>query len=164
MNGDIIGRTDLVPVPGLEFVYETTVDVATPVPIGSTTDGIRRIIPVRGEGRLQGPLIRGKLLSEAADWQVTRSDGVTVVDAMYAIRTDDGVVIQVRNRGLRRGPAEVLERIAQGEQVDPAEYYFRTVPEFIAPAGKYEWMNQSIFICTGARYADGVRLQAWRIT
>ncbi|UZX02872.1 DUF3237 domain-containing protein [Arthrobacter sp. CDRTa11] len=164
MNGDPIGRTDLVPVPGLEFVYETTVDVTAAVPVGQTTDGFRRIIPVRGEGRLQGPHIRGHLLAEAADWQVTRSDGVTVVDAMYAIRTDDGVVIQVRNRGLRRGPSDVLERIVQGENVDPAEYYFRTVPEFIAPAGKYEWLNQNIFICAGARYADGVRLQAWRIT
>ncbi len=150
--------------PGLEFVYEAEGQLGPPVAIGDTPDGTRRIIPIFSGGRVQGPLIRGQLMGNAADWQLTRSDGVTVADAIYALETDDGVIIQIRNRGLRHGPPEVMARLAAGEVVDPADYYFRTVPEFIAPAGKYDWMNRSIFVCAGARYAAGIKLWVWRVT
>ncbi|MFM2302366.1 MAG: hypothetical protein RLZZ84_2102 [Pseudomonadota bacterium] len=150
--------------PGLEFVYEATGELEPPVAIGETFDGTRRIIPIVGGGRVEGPLIQGKLIGNAADWQVTRSDGVTVADAIYALETDDGVVIQIRNRGLRHGPPDVMQRLASGQEVDPAEYYFRTVPEFIAPKGKYDWLNRSIFVCSGARYPLGIKLWVWRVT
>jgi hypothetical protein len=149
--------------PGLEFVYEATGDLEPPVTIGATYDGTRRIIPILGGGRVEGPRIKGKLIGNAADWQLTRPDGVTVADAIYALETDDGVVIQIRNRGLRHGPPEVMARLAAGEEVDPAAYYFRTVPEFIAPDGPYDWMNRSIFICSGARYPLGIKLWVWRV-
>lgn len=152
-----------VPAPGLEFVYRTSVQVGNPIELGEFPDGARRIIPVSGEGRVEGPLIRGRLLADTVDWQVTRPDGVTVVDARYAIRTDDGVVVEVHNRGIRRGPADVLQRMAAGEVMDPASYYFRTAPQFTAPAGRYAWMNESIFVCSGARTSSGVHLAAWRV-
>jgi hypothetical protein len=59
---------------------------------------------------VEGPRIKGKLIGNAADWQLTRPDGVTVADAIYALETDDGVIIQIRNRGLRHGPPEVMAR------------------------------------------------------
>lgn len=149
--------------PELEFVYEARGELEPPRQIGETYDGTRRIIPVVGGGRVEGPRIAGRLIGNSADWQWTRHDGVTVADAIYAIETDDGVVIQIRNRGLRHGPPEVMARLAAGEEVDPAEYYFRTVPEFIAPNGAYEWLNRSIFICAGARYPLGIRLWVWRV-
>jgi len=152
-----------LPAPGLELVYRTSVEVGKPIELGDFGDGRRRIVPVHGEGLLEGPLIRGRLLAETVDWQVTRPDGVTVVDARYAIETDDGIVIDVRNRGVRRGPASVLQRIAAAETVHPSEYYFRTVPQFTAPPGRYEWMNQSVFVCSGARSASRVYLAAWRV-
>ena len=109
--------------------------------------------------------MRGRIVGgSAADWQLARLDGVTVVDALYALETEDGAVIQVRNRGLRHGPREVLERLGRGEAVDPAEYCFRTVPEFVAPVGKYEWLNRSVFVCSGARMAESVKLTVWRVT
>ena len=150
--------------PGLEFVYEAHGDLEPPRAIGETYDGTRRIVPIVGGGRVEGPLIKGRLVGNSADWQWTRHDGETVADALYAIETDDGVVIQIRNRGLRHGPPEVMARLAAGEAVDPADYYFRTVPEFIAPNGAYEWMNRSIFVCAGARYPLGIRLWVWRVT
>lgn len=150
--------------PGLDFVYEAEGQLEPPRPIGATYDGTRRIIPIVGGGRVEGPRIKGRLIGNSADWQLTRPDGVTVADALYAIETDDGVVIQIRNRGLRHGPPEVMARLAAGEPVDPADYYFRTVPEFIAPDGAYDWLNRSIFICTGARYPLGIKLWVWRVT
>ena len=134
------------------------------IPIGETPDGTRRIIPIEAGGRIEGPLIKGKLLGNAADWQLTRPDGVTVAEAIYAMETDDGVIIQIHNRGLRHGPPEVMARLVAGEDVDPAEYYFRTAPQFIAPQGKYDWLNRSLFIGAGARYASSIKLWFWRVT
>ena len=150
--------------PGLEFVYEAQGELEPPRAIGDTYDGTRRVVPIVGGGRVDGPQIKGRLIGNAADWKWTRHDGVTVADAIYAIETDDGVVIQIRNRGLRHGPPEVMARLIAGEVVDPDEYYFRTVPEFIAPNGAYEWLNRSIFVCSGARYPLGIRLWVWRVT
>jgi len=149
--------------PGLEFVYEATGSLGAPVPIGETPDGVRRMIPIFS-GPVEGPLIRGALLGGGADWQVTRPDGVTVADAIYGIQTDDGAVIQIRNKGLRHGPPEVIAALARGDDVDPADYYFRTIPEFIAPAGRYDWLNRSVFVCAGARYALSIKLWVWRVT
>ncbi|MBU6206845.1 MAG: DUF3237 domain-containing protein [Alphaproteobacteria bacterium] len=150
--------------PGLEFVYEAEGQLGAAVPIGITPDGTRRIIPIFEGGHVEGPRIKGKLLGNAADWQLTRPDDVTVADALYALETDDGVVIQIRNRGLRHGPPEVIARLAAGEDVDPADYYFRTIPEFIAPTGAYDWLNKSVFVCAGARYASSIKLWVWRVT
>lgn len=150
--------------PELEFVYEAGGDLEAPREIGQVFDGARRIIPIKSGGYVKGPGISGKLMGNSADWQLTRPDGVTVADAIYAIETDDGALIQIRNKGLRHGPPEVMDRLRRGEDVDPAEYYFRTVPEFIAPRGRYEWMNRSIFICSGARYKAGIKLWVWRVT
>jgi hypothetical protein len=148
--------------PGLEFIYEANATLGAPISIGVTPDGARRIIPIVG-GVVEGPLIRGELIGGGADWQLTRPDGVTVVDATYALKTTDGAIIQIRNRGLRHGPPEVMAALARGEEVDPSAYYFRSAPEFVAPEGRYEWLNRSIFVCAGARYSRSIKLWVWRV-
>jgi hypothetical protein len=57
-----------------------------------------------------------------------------------------------------------MQRLAAGEPVDGSEYYFRATPSFDAPAGPYEWLNRGIFVCTGLRYPDAVKLWLWRVT
>lgn len=145
-------------VPKLEFVFAAEGKLADPIQIGPTHEGTRRIIPIL-DGSFEGPKIRGTFVSTgAADWQYTRNDGVTQAEATYAIKTDDGVVIMVENFGLRHGPAEVMQRLVAGQDVDPAEYYFRTNPRFTAPTGKYDWLNKSIFVASGARYLNSIKL------
>ena len=145
-------------VPRLEFVFEAEGKLADPIQIGPTHDGARRIIPIL-EGNFFGPRFKGTFVSTgAANWQVTRHDGVTQAEATYAIKSDDGVIIQVENFGLRHGSEAVMKRLVAGEDVDPAEYYFRTNPRFIAPNGKYEWLNKSIFVASGARYKNAIKL------
>lgn len=148
--------------PDVEFLFEAGGDLGAPIPIGETADGTRRIIPILGGG-FEGPRMRGTMMPGGMDWQLTRPDGVTVADATYAIRTDDNVVIQIRNRGLRHGPDDMMAALARGETVDPAAYYFRTVPEFIAPKGRYDWLNRSVFLGAGARYAASIKLWFWRV-
>lgn len=149
--------------PGLEFLYEAHGDLAAPVTRGLTPQGEARVIDVAG-GPFAGPRIRGDLFGGGADWQVTRPDGVTVVDAQYGLRTHDGVIIRCRNRGLRHGPPAVMSQLASGTEVEPTAYYFRTVPEFEAPAGDYEWLNASVFVGTGARFKSSIKLWVWRVT
>ena len=141
--------------PKVNWLYETEVDEGS---------GGRKHKWPKGKVLGGSSSINGKLMGNSADWQLTRPDGVTVADAIYAIETDDGALIQIRNKGLRHGPPEVMDRLRRGEDVDPAEYYFRTVPEFIAPEGRYDWLNRSIFVCSGARYASGIKLWVWRVT
>ena len=149
--------------PELEFIFEARGKLGQPLLIGSAHDGVHRIIPIL-DGTFEGPDIRGTIVSAgAADWQFTRNDKVTQAEATYALRTDDGVLIQVQNYGLRHGPDAVIARLAAGEEVDPGEYYFRTSPRFTAPAGSYDWLNKSIFLCSGARYPDSIRLWFYRV-
>jgi len=150
--------------PGYEFIFAAEGKLADPIQFGETYEGPRRMIPIL-DGTFEGPDIRGTFMpTGAADWQHTRNDGVTQAEATYAIQTNDGVIIQVENYGLRFGKDEVMKRLAAGEDVDPSEYYFRTNPRFKAPAGKYEWLNKGIFIGTGARYANSIRLWFFKVT
>lgn len=148
--------------PRLEFVYAASASLGEPITIGETPEGIRRIIPILS-GTIDGPHIKGRILGGGSDWQVLRPDGVTVAVATYAMEAEDGTVIQIRNRGLRHGPADVMHRLATGAPVDPADYYFRTVPEFIAPIGAYDWLNKHIFLCAGARFPTSIKLWVWRV-
>jgi uncharacterized protein DUF3237 len=148
--------------PELEFVFELRGTLAEPHALGATPHGVRRVVPITG-GEFEGPKLRGSIVPGGADWQVLRGDGVSELEALYLLRTDDGVLIQVRNRGLRHGPEAVMQRLFAGEPVDPAEYYFRAVPSFAAPAGTYEWLNRSIFLCSGARQASSIQLWMYRV-
>jgi hypothetical protein len=148
--------------PSLEFLFELKAVLNVPAEVGRTPSGLRRIVEI-ADGSFEGPRMRGTILPGGADWQILRSDGVAELQAHYVLKTEDGILIQVRNRGLRHGPAEVLKRIAEGESVDPSEYYFRTTPVFEAPEGRYEWLNQSVFIATAARYASSVVVRVFRV-
>lgn len=127
--------------PGLEFAFEEVVALAPMVPVGATSKGERRFIPITG-GRFEGPGlagegIKGEIMPGGWDWQLTRPDGCTEIEADYFLKTDDGVIINVVNKGALCPPAE-------GDQPTPV----RTHPVFEAPIGKYDWLSKSAFIGT----------------
>ena len=148
--------------PDLQLLFEYARVLDAAVVVGETPVGLKRVVPILG-GTFSGPEMRGTIVPGGADWQYVRADGVTVVEARYLLRTDDDVLIEVHNRGIRHGPAETMKRLAAGESVDPSEYYFRATPVLTAPAGKYEWLNRNLFVCTGARYATAITLWIYRI-
>ena len=147
---------------GLEFAFEVRVRVAPPLIVGQSSHGLRRIVPILG-GRCSGPLLEAEVLPGGADWQVVRPDGVLQLEARYTLRTADDALVQVINRGLRHGPPEVLERIFRGEAVDPAAYYFRTVAEFEAPQGPYEWLNRALFLGEAERRREEAIVKFHRV-
>jgi hypothetical protein len=139
-----------------------TVELAAPMSVGATPLGERRVIPIVG-GHFAGARLAGEVLAGGADWQLVRPDGAALLDARYTLRTDDGALVYVSNRGLRRGPREVLARLARGEDVDPASYYFRTVPAFETGAERYAWLNDVIAVCSGVRTANAVILEMFMV-
>jgi Protein of unknown function (DUF3237) len=148
--------------PGLELLFELRATLDAPIVVGEVPEGTRRVVPIRG-GIFEGVRLRGTLVPGGADWQYLRADGVMVVEAQYLLRTDDEIIIQVNNHGMRHGPEAVMRRLAAGETVDPGEYYFRATPRLSAPAGRYEWLNRRVFVCSGARLADAVVLRFYEV-
>jgi len=148
--------------PELTLLFEIRATLESPIIVGDVPEGKRRVVPVSG-GTFTGPRLRGTLVPGGADWQYLRPDAVMVVEAQYLLRTDDGVIIQVNNRGMRHGPEDVIRRLGAGESVDPAGYYFRATPRLSAPAGRYDWLNRRIFLCSGARYPDAVALWFYEV-
>lgn len=142
--------------PELKFYCEINVDLAPPIEKGPVPGGYARLIPITG-GSVEGPTISGEVLNLGADWQSVY-DSHAELDTRYAIQTNDGALIDVRNFGYRHGPADVLARITAGETVDPAAYYMRTHPRFQTGDPRYSWLNRTIFVGTGERLANSVRI------
>ena len=161
VNAHVLGAQ--APTAELEFAFEARVSVQTPLVVGKSSHGLRRIVPITG-GTFEGPNIRGRVVAGGADWQYVRPDGVLVVEARYTLQTSDSVLIMVTNRGIRRASPEVMARLGRGEKVDPSEYYFRTTAEFEAPIGsKYEWLNKSVFIGVAERRPDAAIIRFYRV-
>ncbi|WP_236618002.1 DUF3237 family protein [Rhodopirellula europaea] len=117
--------------PALEFVYTADIKIGEALDFGEVAAGKRRIIPIVG-GKFRGPDIQGVVVPGGVDWNLSRSDGATEADATYFLRTDDGVLIRVSNFGVGAPPSGLRF----------------TTPRFVAPVGKYDWLNQSTFVGT----------------
>jgi Protein of unknown function (DUF3237) len=148
--------------PKFEFIFEAKVSLDPVQELGLTAYGKRRIIPITG-GTFEGPNMKGTILSGGADWQTLRADGTADLDARYTLKTDDGVLIYIQNKGVRHGKPDVLARIAKGEKVDPSEYYMRTAATFEVSDGKYGWLAKCVVVSTGARMSDHVLLKFYRV-
>lgn len=136
-------------------LFTITLEVPRIVDLGATPNGHRRIATVTG-GKFEGERLRGTVqATPGGDWILVRADGATALDVRLTLETDDAQLIYMTYRGLRHGPAEVMERLAKGEAVDPASYYFRTTPAFETASKKYDWLNRIVAIATGRREASG---------
>jgi hypothetical protein len=137
------------------FVLEAVLD--RPQLMEETPYGMRKIVPVLG-GTFSGERLRGVILPGGGhDWAMTRGDGALVLDVRLVLETDDGAHIMMTYRGIRTGAPEVLARIAAGEHVDPAEYYFRIIPFFETGSEKYGWLNRIVCVGFGDRVKAGPR-------
>ena len=145
-----------------EFLCKLEVTLEPVRELGDTPLGRRRIIGITG-GTFSGPRLQGRILPGGADWQLIRADGVAFLDARYTLETGDGALIYVSNQGYRHGPKVVIERLARGEEVDPALYYMRTTPWFETSAPGYAWLNRTVCVGTGARRAAAVELEFYEV-
>ena len=133
--------------PQLEYIMRLDVSLGEAYSSGRTSKGVRNVIPITG-GTFEGPDIKGTIIPGGADWQLTdTATGRTTVEAIYSIRTDDGVYIHIRNKGI----------IADS---------FTCAPEFEAPDdSRYAWLNNALFICKpGPSGPQGtITLFVWKV-
>lgn len=146
---------------GLERVMELDIDVESPIEIGQTGDGQRRIIPILG-GTVSGR-IEGTVLEAGADYQLYRNQRPTQLVAKYAFETTDGDRVYVENRGMRVATPETKTRLREGKPVDPEDVYFCSVPEFETAAPELTWLTENVFVAAGTRQPTGVRLAVYRV-
>jgi muconolactone delta-isomerase len=145
-----------LPGPRVTRVFRLEATLGEPLDLGDTAQGHRRIVPLTG-GRFTGPELSGSLLPGAsADWQIVLPDGTALGDIRYALRTDAGALLYVQSRGVRHGSAEVLARLARGEDVDASEYTFRTSTQIETAAAELDWLNKGVFVSVGGRQPGGV--------
>jgi hypothetical protein len=157
-----LNMTDSASILALEFIFAAHVTVDPALDLGDVGKGGRRIVPITG-GDFSGPQMHGQVLPGGTDWQVLRSDGTAELEARYTLRTDDGVLIYVRNHGLRHGPPDVIAALAAGPAVDPARYYFRGATFFETSDARYAWLTKHIIVCTGEREPAAVKLRFFKM-
>jgi hypothetical protein len=145
-----------------KFLFAVTITVDPPLFLGTTPLGDRRIVQITG-GHFEGPRLRGTVLAGGSDWIIERADGALQLDVRATLRTEDGALINMTYRGVRHGPAPVIERLNRGAPVDPSEYYFRTAPFFETSAAAYLWLNKIVAVATGHRIPAGPIYQVHEI-
>lgn len=118
--------------PTTRLAWEAVVGIAPVIDLGDSPLGRRRMIPITG-GTFAGPRLRGVVLPGGADRQLTRKDGVTLLNALYEMRTDDGAVLTI------------LNRVVADSSATPAPY-LRSMVEVTAPEGPHGWLNKRIFV------------------
>lgn len=149
--------SEQVAAPELEYVMQLKVTLGETYTAGTTQHGDRVVIPITG-GTFEGPKLKGTIINGGADYQLGNKQlGRTELEAIYSIKTDDGVYIHVRNRGI----------ICMGQEADgkPA-FYFRAAPQFETDVNsKYAWLNNSLFLCAPGfdPQFKGIVLNVWRV-
>ena len=142
--------------PELEFALQLKVTLGETFSIENTQHGRRTVIPITG-GTFEGPLLKGTIINGGADYQIANAQGRTELEAIYCIKTDDGVYIHVRNRGIISNAPD-----ANGQP----SFYFKAAPQFEAPAdSKYGWLNNALFVCAPDFSANfnGIVLNFWKV-
>jgi len=79
-------------------------------------------------------------------------------------RGDDGALVYVRSRGVRHGSAEILARLARGEDVDASEYTFRTATRIETAHPGLEWLNKGVVISVGGRRPGAVIYETYLVS
>ena len=143
--------------PQLEFALQLKVTLGDSYDVGDTQHGQRIVIPITG-GTFEGPAIKGTIINGGADYQLAnKALNRTELEAIYSIKTDDGVYIHVRNRGIISSGKD-----AQGNPT----FYFKAAPQFEAPTdSKYNWLNNALFVCQPdfSPGFKGIVLNVWKV-
>src|ERR1700687_5060299 len=93
-----------------QALFVMRLDVKPIVIVGETPGPFRRvgIVP---SGTFAGERLSGKVLDGGSDWLTVRSDGSTALDVRLILQSDDGIHLTMAYRGVRHGPADVIQRL-----------------------------------------------------
>ena len=130
-----------------DLVMQINVKLGAEEDMGKGPDGHRTNYPIIG-GSFIGKDMKGEVIPGGADMSVERNDGVTRINALYRLKTDDGQVIIINNYGLWRPTEGGLAKQAKGQALSADDYYCRTVPSFSTQPGKHAWLEDYTYVGT----------------
>ena len=145
-----------------EPIFSIRCELANILDLGPAPFGHRRVVNILG-GPVTGAKLNGRVLPGGADWQIVALDGSIDLHARYTLESDAGALIQVDSKGMRHAPPDILARLAEGEDVDPSLYYFRTVMRFETAHPTTDWLNRILALARGAREKNAVRLDVYEV-
>lgn len=125
-------------------VWKAWVDLRPTVTRGEAPGSIRHFVPIIG-GRFEGALapetetpipFNGQIEAGGFDLQRERQDGVLELEAIYHMRTDDDVLIEIRNHAILTHTPD--------DEID----YSRSRISAEAPLGRYDWLNRRVIVGT----------------
>lgn len=151
-----------LPAPVLTLAFVIHVELGSVIEQGRVDGRRKRFVPISG-GRVTGNRLNGIVLPIGGDWQTIGDDGLTEVDARYAIQADDGAVIDIINPGMRVASVEITERLGRGDPVEADAYYFRTTPRFSVAEGPHGWLRRTAFVARGTREPGHVVIQVYSV-
>lgn len=137
-----------------ELVMQINVKLGPREEMGKGPDGMRINYPIIG-GTFVGKGMKGTVVPGGADMSVVREDGVSMINALYRLKTDDGQIIIIDNAGIWRLNESGLAKKAKGlelRDMKESDFYCRTTPKFKTQPGSNAWLNDYIFTGT----IDGV--------
>ena len=137
-----------------KFLCTIRIIVTSSYIVKDVPNGKQRRIDIFGGGEVIGPRLNGTILPGGSDTLLTRKDLSLTPNVRLVIQTRDDALILVTYKGVRHGPANIMDRIARGEDVNPTEYYLRNAPFFETSAGPYDWLNKIIAVGIGRRESN----------
>ena len=132
------GMPEGIPKPEIgKLVFEVDMKLDMVYNLGETPYGKRQVLVVKS-GTVEGERIKGTVMSGGLDFQLDISNGVTEVEQILVIKTDDGRYMYIRSAGTGLNQNDL-----------------RMVPDIEVPKnGTYGWINNGKYV--GRRIVDTV--------
>src|SRR6185312_13894553 len=118
------------------YVGELRIQVTGSYMLGTSPLGLRRLDRL-DKGHFRGPRINAEIVPGGVDCLLGGVDGALRPDVRLLLQLDDGCPLLIIYRGVRHGPAEVMQQIARGEDVPHDSYYLRTALSFETASQRY---------------------------
>lgn len=143
--------------PLLTFSNGVTVQAIGKTPFGERTTYII------GEGRFQGPRMKGRILPGGGDWLLRGAEGLAKLDVRKTFETDDGALIDVRYTGLYRFSNAVTAKLHAGGASAFGDTLFQVQAQFETGDTRYAWLNETLAVGEGRETPSGVVYQLYTI-
>ncbi|WP_392544235.1 DUF3237 domain-containing protein [Oryzobacter telluris] len=129
------------------FLGTLDIEGETPVEMGATPYGRRRVVNIAG-GRVSGPHLNGEILRTGQDSALIRNDGVFEHDVRMMLRLNPSELVRVTYWG--RWHSTELERLLRREgTLDDIDSYLRIAVSFETASPTFAWLNTIVAVGIG---------------
>lgn len=130
----------------VEYLFTLTAEVGIEpyAVLRGSPSGTRVVADVTG-GSVEGPRVRGRIVTPGGDWLVRRANGVARLDVRLLIVTEDDASIYVTYEGINDNGR------------------IRVAPLFETGDERYAWLNDIQAVGIGARTETGVAYEVYAL-